>query len=111
MSDESIFMDFDPNDFLIRLHPIMDKNGYWNGDISVGIITTPENDMDDEDFDQMMYLTMMVTSSIPLMEENAAFRTALTECAKRFHSEEEEEEPPKKPVTEKISENVIKVKF
>lgn len=109
MSDESILMDFDPNDFLIRLNPIMDKDGYWNGDVAVGIITTPENEMDDEDFDQMMYLTMLVTSSLPLMEESVAFRTALAECAKRFHADDDDQ--PKKPSTEKLSDNVIKVNF
>lgn len=109
MADEGILIDFDPNDFLIRLNPVLDDDGLWNGDVAVGIITTPENDLDEEDFDQMMYLTMMVTSSLPLMEESIEFRTALSACAKRFHSEDEPEE--KKPKTEKISDNVIKLKF
>ena len=109
MEEEKILLDFDPNDFLIRLNPVVDDEGYWNGDIAVGIITTPENNLDEEDFEQMMYLTMMVTSSIPLMEESVEFRKALSECAKRFHAEDEPEKA--KPKTEKISGNVIKVKF
>ena len=109
MTDESILIDFDPNDFLIRLNPVLDEDGYWAGDVAVGIITTPENDLDDDDFDNMMYLTMLVTSSLPLMEENIEFRKALAACAKRFHDAVEHTE--QKPRAEKLEGNVIKVNF
>lgn len=109
MADEGILIDFDPNDFLIRLNPVLDEDGYWAGDVAVGIITTPENDLDDDDFDNMMYLTMLVTSALPLMEDNIEFRQALASYAKKFHSDVEQEE--KKPKAEKLGGNVIKLNF
>jgi hypothetical protein len=109
VEDEDILLDFDPNDFLIRLNPVVDENGEWNGDVSVGIVTTPENELDDEDFDGMMYLTMMVTASLPLMEDNVEFRSQLQHYMKKLHSEEKGATP--KATTEKIADNVIKLKF
>jgi len=109
VNEESILIDFDPNDFLIRLNPMLDEDGYWSGNISVGIVTTPENNLDEEDFDQMMYLTMLVTASLPLMEDSVEFRKALNKYAKKLHNDSDEESP--KPKTEKIADNVIKLKF
>jgi len=111
VNEDSILIDFDPNDFLIRLNPMLNEDGYWDGDISVGIVTTPENNLDEEDFEQMMYLTMMVTAALPLMEDSVEFRKALNKYAKKLHDEAEEELEPSKPVTEKLSDNVIKIKF
>lgn len=111
MNEDSILIDFDPNDFLIRLNPMLNEDGYWDGDISVGIVTTPENNLDEEDFEQMMYLTMMVTAALPLMEDSVEFRKALNKYAKKLHDEDNEESEPSKPVTEKLSDNVIKIKF
>ena len=110
MTEENILIDFDPNDFLIRLNPVLDEDGEWSGDVAVGIITTPENDLDEEDFDQMMYLTMMVTASLPLMEDSIEFRKALNKYVKTLHDDAFEPEQ-KKPKAEKISDNVIQLKF
>ena len=111
MNEDSILIDFDPNDFLIRLNPMLDESGNWSGDISVGIVTTPENNLDEEDFYQMMYLTMMVTAALPLMEDSVEFRKALNKYAKKLHDSSDEETEPSKPKTEKIADNVIKLKF
>lgn len=111
MNEDSVLIDFDPNDFLIRLNPMLDADGNWSGDISVGIITTPENDLDEDDFDQMMYLTMMVTAALPLMEDSVEFRKALNKYARKLHNDGEEEEASSKPKTEKLSDNVIKINF
>ena len=109
MEDENILLDFDPNDFLIRLNPVTDENGEWNGDVAIGVITTPDNDLDEEDFEGMMYLTMMVTASLPLMEDSVEFRSMLQHYVKKLHGEEQYDKP--KPTSEKISDNVIKLKF
>ena len=109
MEDENILLDFDPNDFLIRLNPVTDENGEWNGDVAIGVITTPDNDLDEEDFDGMMYLTMMVTASLPLMEDSVEFRTKLQHYVKKLHGDDKDVTP--KPTSEKIADNVIKLKF
>ena len=36
MVDEKIFMDFDQNDYIIRISPFLDKKGEWTGEIMVG---------------------------------------------------------------------------
>lgn len=111
MKEDSILIDFDPNDFLIRLNPMLDEDGNWDGDIAVGIVTTPDNSLDEDDFEQMMYLTMMVTAALPLMEDSVEFRKALSKYAKKLHEESDEELETAKPKTEKLSDNVIKIKF
>ena len=108
---DDILMDFEPNDFLIRLSPMMDQDGNWNGDISVGILTTPENSLDKEDFDQLMHLTTMVTASLPLMEDNASFRKKLNEYANSIQEEEALDARPDKPKSMKIADNIIKLMF
>lgn len=111
MDDDSILMDFDPNDFLIRLSPMLDQNGNWDGDISVGILTTPENTLDEEDFGHLMHLTTMVAASLPLMEDNATFRKKLSQYAESIQEEESLDARPEKPKTMKIADNIIKLMF
>ena len=35
MKEEQTFINFDPNDFIIRISPVV-ENGEWSGDINVG---------------------------------------------------------------------------
>ena len=105
-----IMMDFDDNDFIIRLSPILDKDGNWDGNISVGILTTPDNSLDEEDFSNLMHLTTMVTASLPLMEDNVDFRKKLSRYADKMNEEDAEDEAPK-PKAEKLQDNVIQLKF
>ena len=61
-------------DFIIRIRPYIDREGSWNGDIDVAIITQPENNLQDEDYFQVMHFCKMIASSIPVMELNEDFR-------------------------------------
>ena len=54
-------------DFIIRIRPYIDREGSWNGDIDVAIITQPENNLDDEDYFQVMHFCKMIASTIPVM--------------------------------------------
>ena len=45
------------------------------------------------------------------MEDSVEFRKALSKYAKKLHNEAEEEPEYTKPKTEKLSDNVIKIKF
>ena len=40
--DDKIFLDFEPNDFIIRLAPLLDDEGLWTGELKIGTITTQE---------------------------------------------------------------------
>ena len=57
MSDDKIFLDFNPNDFIIRISPFIDDQGAWTGELHVGSCTTDENTLSDEDYINLMQLT------------------------------------------------------
>ena len=51
MADENerIFVDFEPNDFVIRISPILDAEDNWTGELNVGYITMDENFLKEDD--------------------------------------------------------------
>tara|TARA_B100000497_G_scaffold58564_1_gene66636 strand:- start:702 stop:1064 length:363 start_codon:yes stop_codon:yes gene_type:complete len=112
MSSEKIFMDFDQNDYIIRLSPFLNKKGEWTGEIMVGTCTTDDNTLSDFDNAQLMKLSHMMCASLPVMEEDAAVRRLLeNEVEKNIDDALEEEEV--KPAIEVagVSDNVISVLF
>ena len=48
MAEDKIYIDFDPNDYIIRLSPFLDKKGEWTGELMVGTVTTDDNNMSDQ---------------------------------------------------------------
>ena len=52
--EEKIYIDFEPNDFIIRITPVLDENNKWVGELRVGTITTDDNTLDDEDYSHLM---------------------------------------------------------
>lgn len=70
---------YNPEDFIIVLKPHVDKNCVWTGDVSVNIVTSDKNQLDDEDYYGMMHFARLVCGSIPAMDKNNSFRT---ECEK-----------------------------
>ena len=114
MSSEKIFMDFDQNDYIIRLSPFLNKKGDWTGEIMIGTCTTDDNVLSDFDNAQLMKLAHMMCASLPVMEEDAAVRRLLeNEVSKNIDDELEEEEEEVKPAIEVagVSDNVISVLF
>ena len=108
-TEDRIFMEFDANDYVVRLSPFLDKNGTWTGELLVGTVTTEENDMSDEDHYNLMQITKLVCASVPAMEEDEQVRNTLVRIAERVEKEESEKEPESK--VESIEENVINVRF
>jgi len=49
MTEEKVFMDFDPNDFIVRITPFLDQKGEWTGELMVGTVTKGENTTTDDD--------------------------------------------------------------
>ena len=37
--EDRIFVDFEPNDFVIRVSPVLDEQDGWTGDLKVGYMT------------------------------------------------------------------------
>lgn len=110
---ETTLYNFNDEDFIIRITPSLDEEGYWDGDITVGIVTTTDNSLDNEDFMAMMKLATLVCSSIPVMEENEVVRKAIQEFAKEYEKDIEDLEPGflDTPDTIERDGNVVTVNF
>lgn len=114
MSSEKIFMDFDKNDYIIRLSPFLNKKGEWTGEIMVGTCTTDDNVLSDFDHAQLMKLSHMMCASLPVMEEDSAVRRLLeNEVERNIDDELEKDFKEIKPAIEVagVSDNVISVLF
>ena len=103
MAEEQTFISFEPNDFIIRISPVM-QGDEWNGDINVGQVTTNENNLSNTDYLQLSILTEMLICAIQLIEKDESVRKELFKLAQ----ESSKERQPK--VTERDG-NVIKVNF
>lgn len=105
-------MDFDQNDYIIRISPFLDKKGEWTGEIMVGTCTTDDNVLSAFDHAQLMKLSHMMCASLPVMEEDSAVRRLLENEVERTIDDalEEEKEKPAIEVAG-VSDNVISVLF
>jgi len=69
-------MTFDDNitgqDFLVRVRPMMSGNE-WSGQIDMSIITSADNDLDDESYGQLLHLCKMICATVPIMENDEVF--------------------------------------
>tara|TARA_R110002074_G_scaffold393379_1_gene579746 strand:+ start:100 stop:435 length:336 start_codon:yes stop_codon:yes gene_type:complete len=70
---------YEPEDFLLVLKPHLDKDLVWTGEVSVNIVTSDANKLDDEDYYGMMHFARLVCGSIPTMDKNEKFKI---ECEK-----------------------------
>jgi len=65
--------EFSEEDFVVRIRPsVIDKE--WTGEIDIAIITSAQNELDDESYMQMMHFTKMMCATVPLMEMNESMR-------------------------------------
>tara|TARA_R110002126_G_scaffold159785_2_gene307320 strand:+ start:304 stop:651 length:348 start_codon:yes stop_codon:yes gene_type:complete len=110
MIEDKVFLDFNPNDYIIRLTPFLDDMGNWTGELLVGTVTTDENNLTEEDHFNLMGITRMVCASVPAMEENDQVRDLLNIIVDRVESEPDEEDEPQLIVSS-VNENVINVNF
>lgn len=111
MSEEenyAVFVDFDPNDYIIRLSPFLDEQGNWTGELMVGSVTTGENNLSDEDHFSLMQLTQLVCASVPALEESEQVRNILTSIVEDSSYDEPEVAQSK---VQEVKENVIRVNF
>ena len=98
-------INFNPNDFVIRISPEVDDSGDWTGDLTVGMLTTDDNTMKADDFAHLKMLTDMLIAAIPLMEKDHEVRRKLFRIVDTIDKDEE------KPLIEERNGNVVKVNF
>jgi len=103
---EKIFVDFEPNDFIIRISPVLDDDDAWTGELTVGYLTLDENYLNESDYTHVDMVTNLTLSAIPLMEEDIEIRNRLYKYTTAVLEKEG------KPVVEKEDDsNIIKLRF
>lgn len=109
--DDKVYVDFTPNDFVIRISPIMDDEDTWTGELNVGYLTMDENYMKEDDYVHVDIVTNMALSAIPLMEEDLEFRTKLYRYTLDAMSDTPEEHVKSITTEHEDNSNVIKLRF
>lgn len=67
------FFAFDENDYVVRVRPTV-INNEWTGEIDIAIVTSADNNLEDDSYNQMMHFTKMMCATVPLMEMNDDMR-------------------------------------
>jgi len=67
------FFEFDENDYVVRVRPTV-VNNEWTGEIDIAIVTSADNNLEDDSYSQMMHFTKMMCATVPLMEMNEDMR-------------------------------------
>jgi len=110
-NDDTIYVDFKPNDFVIRISPIMDSDDTWTGELNVGYLTMDENYMKEDDYVHVDIVTNMALSAIPLMEEDLEFRSKLYQYTLKAMADTPEEHVKSITTEHEDDSNVIKLRF
>jgi len=101
------------NDFIIRIRPFQHEDGVWTGEVDITVVATPDNNMEEEDYSQVMHFCKMVASTVPLMESNDEYRKLLHQFVKKnidAAGEQELKDEQSSKIVDKDG-NVIKIDF
>ena len=99
---------FNTEDYAIILRPHLDEEQRWLGEVSVDIMTSDKNRLNDDDYYSLMSLASMVCASIPVMDRNPNFKKECEIESRLFLKSETEY--AKERVLE-VDDNVIKIDF
>ena len=108
---KSEYEKIEAEDFILRIRPYLDKEGTWNGEIDVAIVTQPDNNLDDEDYFQVMHFCKMIASSIPVMELNEDFRELVHDYVVEKVDKHYDVELKNKPKVINQEGNVVQIDF
>ncbi len=103
--------DFDVNDFNIKVRPMQYEDGTWTGEIDVTVIASPDNDMQDDDYDEVMHFCKMIASTVPIMENNKELRELVHRYVKKFVDPDSNLEFPSDEECVTKEGNVIRIDF
>jgi len=97
---------FDDDDVMVKLSPFLDEDGSWTGELTVGIVASEDNALDDDDYFHVMNLASMLCAAVPLMEESTNFREELYNYTQTVLKEDN------KPSIERVeNSNIVKLNF
>ena len=101
------------DDFLIRVRPFRDESGGWTGEIDLSVVTLPDNDFNDEDYQQLIHFCTMMAATVPIMEHDEAMRDYVHDYVmNKFDMEDEDVVEPTNEVTITQEDgNVVRLSF
>jgi hypothetical protein len=107
-------MTFDDNitgqDFLVRVRPMM-SGDEWSGQIDMSIITSIDNNLDDESYGQILHLCKMICATVPIMENDEVFGDFVHSWVlENIDGEQSEEEEKAVDITHEDG-NVVRLSF
>ena len=98
-------------DFTVRVRPLLDKKHRWTGEIDVVIITSPRNEMSDDDYYQLMHICKMISSVIPMMEIDEDMRNKINNYVVNVFDNETVPDIKDRVSVKEVKDNIITVNF
>jgi len=100
-------------DFVIRVRPSLNRKHQWTGAVDIGIVTDPENKMNDDDYYQVLHLCKMMCAIVPLTEEDCDLRDDINDFIEKvvdkdYHDMIKEKNKPKANIVG-VKDNVIHI--
>ena len=103
--------DTSSTDCMIVINPHLEKNGKWNGEVSLKMVVDKNNTLDEEDFQAMLTFTRQICASVPLMEDNKLFRDATEKLAEQYLPYEDMLDSTSRLTESEEHDNVVHVNF
>lgn len=107
----TVLQAFNDNDVMVRLSPFLDKNDKWTGELLVGIVSSDDSVLDDDDYFSIMQLATMLSAAVQLMEEDETFRDTLYNYMDTVVKGENEPEVQTISVVPEEDSNVVRLSF
>lgn len=99
-------------DFIVKVTPHLDEKKNWLGEIDISIITSTDNELNDKDFNDLMFLSQMIASSIPLMENDEYYRDVLSDYVHQYiHDNDIEDVDNSREINYDKDSNIISINF
>jgi hypothetical protein len=100
-------------DFIIRVRPSLNRRHEWTGAVDIGIITDPDNKMNDDDYYQVLHLCKMMCAIVPLTEDDNELRDDINDFIEKvvdkdYHDMIKEKNKPKANIVG-VKDNVIHI--
>lgn len=74
---DDTLINIEPEEYLIKLKPMLNKNKKWTGEVRISAVVSEDNNLDDSDYYNMLYLANLVSATANVMEIDENFRYRL----------------------------------
>ena len=79
MNIKRILEHVEEEDFIIRVRPFADDDGKWSGEVDISMLAFNENQMDDEDYEELLHFCKMMCATVPVMSQTKEIRDIVDE--------------------------------